>query len=51
MDKITTIFIADSAEEFCTQLSNTLQQAEGFHILGVAGPVSTHIFWRSMQSF
>ena len=36
MDKRTTIFIADSAEEFCTHLTGILQQTEGFHVLGVA---------------
>lgn len=37
MDKRTTVFIADSAEEFCAGLSAALQQAEGFQILGTAG--------------
>lgn len=36
MDKRTTIFIADSAEEFCTHLTGILQQTEGFHVLGAA---------------
>ena len=36
MDNVTTIFIADSAEEFCTHLTGALQQMEGFHILGTA---------------
>ena len=37
MDKRTTVFIADSAEEFCTSLSAALQHTEGFHVLGTAG--------------
>ncbi len=36
MDKRTTVFIADSAEEFCTGLSVALSHAEGFHVLGTA---------------
>ena len=34
MDKRTTVIIADSAEEFCNALSNALQRAEGFQVLG-----------------
>ena len=41
MDKGTTIFIADSAEEFCTHLTGTLQQAEGFHVVGTASDGET----------
>ena len=37
MDKRTTVFIADSAEEFCTSLSAALQHTEGFQIVGTAG--------------
>ncbi len=37
MDKRTTVFIADSAEEFCSALSAALQHADGFHVLGTAG--------------
>ena len=37
MDKRTTVFIADSAEEFCSSLSAALQHAEGFQIVGTAG--------------
>ena len=37
MDKRTTVFIADSAEEFCNSLSAALQHAEGFQIVGTAG--------------
>lgn len=36
MDNLTTVFIADSAEDFCNGLSNTLSQREGFQILGTA---------------
>jgi len=36
MDKRTTVFIADSAEEFCGALSKALQRSEGFQILGTA---------------
>ncbi|MBP3304345.1 MAG: sporulation transcription factor Spo0A [Oscillospiraceae bacterium] len=36
MDHLTTVFIADSTEEFCTALSNALQQAGGFQIIGTA---------------
>jgi len=37
MDKSTTVFIADSAEEFCAGLSAQLAHAGGFHVLGTAG--------------
>jgi len=37
MDKRTTVFIADSAEDFCSSLSAALQQAEGFQVVGTAG--------------
>ena len=37
MDNCTTVFIADSAEEFCTGLCAALQHAGGFQILGTAG--------------
>ena len=36
MDHLTTIFIADSAEEFCSSLSATLQRAGGFQVVGTA---------------
>ena len=36
MDHLTNVFIADSTEEFCTALSNALQQAGGFQIIGTA---------------
>ena len=36
MENQTTVFIADSAEDFCTGLSATLSQREGFHMLGSA---------------
>ena len=36
MDHLTTVFIADSAEEFCTSLSATLQRTGGFQIVGTA---------------
>ena len=36
MEHCTTVFIADSAEEFCTGLSGALQRAGGFQILGTA---------------
>ena len=37
MDKRTTVFIADSAEEFCASLSSALNHAEGFQVIGTAG--------------
>ncbi len=37
MDKRTTVFIADSAEEFCTGLSAALNRTDGFQVLGTAG--------------
>ena len=37
MDKRTTVFIADSAEDFCSSLSAALQHADGFQVLGTAG--------------
>ena len=36
MDKRTTVFIADSAEEFCSALSAALNNAAGFQIIGTA---------------
>ena len=36
MDKYTTVFIADSAEEFCTELTAALQQSDGFQVIGCA---------------
>ncbi len=37
MDKLTTVLIADSSDEFCTSLSNTLQRTDGFRVIGTAG--------------
>ena len=37
MDNRATVFIADSAEEFCAGLSATLSRTEGFQVLGTAG--------------
>ena len=36
MEQITTVFIADSTEEFCKSLSAALQRAEGFQVVGTA---------------
>ena len=36
MEHCTTVFIADSAEEFCTGLAGALQHTGGFQILGTA---------------
>ncbi len=36
MENKTTVFIADSAEEFCTSLSAALKTAEGFQVVGTA---------------
>ena len=36
MEHATTIFIADSAEEFCSGLSSALQRAGGFQVIGTA---------------
>ena len=36
MEHCTTVFIADSAEEFCTGLTGALQHTGGFQILGTA---------------
>ena len=36
MDKRTTVFIADSTEDFCTSLTAALNKSEGFQILGTA---------------
>ena len=36
MEHTTTVFIADSAEEFCTGLTAALQRADGFHVVGTA---------------
>ena len=37
MDKQITVIIADTAEEFCNQLTAALGRSGGFHILGTAG--------------
>ena len=37
MEHVTTVFIADSAEDFCTALTNQLQRADGFVVVGTAG--------------
>ena len=36
MEHATTVFIADSAEEFCTGLAAALQRTTGFHVVGTA---------------
>jgi len=36
MNKITTVMIADNAEDFCVSLSGALQRAGGFQLLGTA---------------
>ena len=36
MDNYTTVFIADSAEDFCANLTAQLQQVEGFQVVGCA---------------
>jgi hypothetical protein len=36
MEQKTTVFIADSTEEFCKALAATLQRTEGFQVLGSA---------------
>ena len=36
MDKRTTVFIADNAEDFCTALTAALTRAEGFQVVGTA---------------
>ena len=37
MEHTTTVFIADSAEEFCKNLTMALQRTEGFQVVGTAG--------------
>ena len=36
MEHATTVFIADSAEDFCSGLSAALQRADGFQVVGTA---------------
>ncbi len=36
MEQVTTVFIADGAEDFCLSLSAALQRAGGFQVLGTA---------------
>ena len=36
MEHATTVFIADSAEDFCAGLTAALQRADGFHVVGTA---------------
>ena len=36
MEQITSVFIADSAEDFCIGLSAALQRSEGFQVVGTA---------------
>ena len=37
MEHTSTVFIADSAEDFCSGLTAALQRADGFRVLGTAG--------------
>nr|MBQ8244437.1 sporulation transcription factor Spo0A [Oscillospiraceae bacterium] len=37
MEHATTVFIADSAEDFCAGLTAALQRSDGFHVVGTAG--------------
>ena len=37
MEHTTTVFIADSAEDFCSGLTAALQRADGFQVVGTAG--------------
>ena len=41
MEHKTTVFIADSTEEFCTHLTAALQQSDGFRVLGAANDGET----------
>ena len=43
MERTTTVFIADSAEDFCTGLTAALQRADGFHVVGTANDGETAI--------
>ena len=36
MEHVTSVFIADSAEDFCVGLSGALQRADGFQVVGTA---------------
>lgn len=36
MERATTVFIADGAEEFCTELTSELQRSGGFQVVGTA---------------
>ena len=36
MEHALTLFIADSAEDFCTGLTAALQRSEGFQVVGTA---------------
>ena len=36
MEHVTTVFIADSAEDFCTALTAAVQRADGFQVVGTA---------------
>ena len=36
MENFTTVFIADSSEDFCSGLSSALQHADGFRVIGTA---------------
>ena len=37
MERTSTVFIADSAEDFCSGLTAALQRADGFRVVGTAG--------------
>ena len=41
MDKPTTVFIADSTEEFCNLLTSTLHQSQDFQVIGTANDGET----------
>ena len=36
MDQLTTVFIGDNSEEFCGQLTEALQNSQGFRVVGTA---------------
>ena len=36
MEHVTTVLIADSADDFCTALTAALQHADGFQVVGTA---------------
>lgn len=45
MEHVTTVLIADSADDFCTALTAALQHADGFQVVGTANAGNRPFAW------